>query len=617
MPAPMSAGMHTFRIGDEEFQIDPVLEDARCEGIRIEAATEEHDNGQDGEQGKGQIGPLRTMEDLIHPPRDIANIRRMLFEVKDKIELHIDEFERLWPYVDNVWVRQHTGRAANSRSGLLTTDYYACRLQRPTHKSTAYERPDGAPPQRKKRIREGGICNMRVKLVRFDGGYKSISIQKIGDSTEHTHDLDTSDKIKRTSVLMNIARHEVAKGYMPASVSTIMAEHQSKLVASGGRYLSRNDVRNASQAWRQANEGELRVHEGYKYDQGRAVVKEAPVDGVAAKETVSDALPTASEIASSNSEALHYPENLRSTIESYLPPKDMGESSPQSQLPHVTLTYATSLDSCISLAPGIQTQLSGPMSKAMTHFLRSRHDAILIGVGTAVADNPSLNCRLDGVGGYGGFSWKGQPRPIVVDPTARWHISHDSMIMKMVREGKGKAPWVIIAPGTTVPPQRVELLKFYGGRYMGLTEFDNPWRIKWEAILKSLAKDGIRSVMVEGGGKVINDLLLPQHQHIIDSVIVTIAPTLLGRNGVWISPTARHDYTGRPQPALQLEDVHWQPLGGDAVMCGRPKKKEPENPIPVNQPGFSTFSGPTPDQQQKFWPTEFLQGVRESAAGGS
>ena len=603
-----------FQAGQNTFHLDPAFNDSQADVSRPEITQDESEN----EQGKGHMGPVRTLQDLIRPPQDIAAIRTMLFEVKNKIELHIDEFERLWPYVDNVWVRQHTGRAtATSKSAHLTTDYYACRLQRPTHKSTIIDRPDAAPPQRKKMIREGGVCNMRVKLVRFNGGYKSITIQQIGEQNLHTHDLDTSDKIKRTSVLMSIARHEVAKGYMPASVSAIIAEHQENLVASGGKYLSRNDVRNASQSWRQTHSGELRVHEGYKYDQGRAVIRESgttenPFAGTAASDATRAAIDPSLEIPG----MLRYPANLRPVLENYLPPEALVPLEISKPLPHVTLTYATSLDSCISLAPGIQTHLSGSMSKAMTHFLRSRHDAILIGVGTAIADNPSLNCRLEGVGGYGGFAWKGQPRPIVIDPGARWQITKDSQIMKMVKDGKGKAPWVIVAPGTTVPPQRAELLKFYGGRYMGLSEFDNPWRIRWEAILKALAKNGIRSIMIEGGGRVINDLLLPEHQHIIKSIIVTIAPTILGRGGVWVSPTAKHDITGRPQPALKLQEVSWQPLGEDVLMCARPKKTEVED-APQVQTAFSAFSGPSPMQNQRFWPADFLHVVRGSVAGGS
>jgi 2,5-diamino-6-(ribosylamino)-4(3H)-pyrimidinone 5'-phosphate reductase len=109
-------------------------------------------------------------------------------------------------------------------------------------------------------------------------------------------------------------------------------------------------------------------------------------------------------------DALHYPDASRRFLIPYLPlplpSPDTFEplsAKPATPYPHVTLTYAQSLDGAIAAAPGVQTALSGPESKAMTHYLRSQHDGILVGIGTAMADDPSLNCRLEGVGGYGGW----------------------------------------------------------------------------------------------------------------------------------------------------------------------------------------------------------------------
>ena len=511
--------------------------------------------------------PTRNITHLFQPPPDLAAIRQRLFEIKDKIELHAEEFERYWPYVDNVWVRQH--RAGRDKSGRYTTDYYACRLQRPTYtpKDPNKPRPEGKP-SRKKQIREGGTCHMKLKTIRYDGGYICITITQVGDQTQHTHDLDHMDKIKRTSVLMDIARSEVMKGYMPASVFTVMSEQSEKLVAAGGKFLSRNDVRNASQAWRQHHREQLRVHEGYKYDHGNGIVRHddtAPLHVVNGETQMVD--PALTDVPPAIPGMLHFPEEARAFLEPYLPPKDL--VAVNGGLPHVTLTYATSMDSSLTLAPGLQTVLSGPETKAMTHYLRSKHDAILVGVGTAIADNPGLNCRLEGVGGYGGWGWEGQPRPIIIDPGARWVVTPESRVLKTVYEGKGRGPWVIIAPGFAMDPMRLELLKYYGGKYLGLTDFDKKWRLRWEAILKALAAEGIRSVMIEGGGMVINELLQPENTCFISSVVVTVAPTYLGRGGVVVSPPTRHDQTGRLQPAAKFQDVKWQPLGQDAVMCGR------------------------------------------------
>lgn len=509
---------------------------------------------------------IKSLNDLTYPPRDLALMRQRLFEIKDKIELQVDEFERYWPYVDNVWVRQH--KAGTDKSGRFVTDYYACRLQRPTYTPKPDTPRREGQPTRKKQIREGGTCQMRLKTVRYEGGYSGYTVMRIGDDTEHTHDLDRIDKIKRTSVLMEIAKSEVVKGYMPASVFTVMNEDMEKLVAAGGRYLNRNDVRNASQNWRQEHRDELRVHEGYKYDHGNGIVREDaaahPTHDNGNPQMVDPAL---THLSAMPPNTLRFPEPSRGFLEPYLPPPDLKISD--TGLPHVTLTYATSMDSSLTLAPGMQTLLSGPESKAMTHYLRSKHDAIVIGVGTATTDDPALNCRLEGAGGYGGIGWEGQPRPVIIDPGARWHITPHSKVLQTVHQGKGRGPWVIMAPGFAMDPMRLELLKYYGGKYLGLTEFDKKWRLRWEAILKALAAEGIKSVMIEGGGMVINDLLQPENSNLINSVVVTVTPTYLGKGGIGVHPGPRHDHTGRPQPVTRFHQVKWQPLGEDVVMCGR------------------------------------------------
>lgn len=529
--------------------------------------------------------PTRTMRDLLNPPRNLALMRQRLFEVKDKIELQVDEFDRYWPYVDNVWVRQH--KAGTDKTGRVITDYYACRLQRPTYTPKAVDVPKReGQPTRKKQIREGGTCQMRLKTIRYEGGYTGYTIVRVGDETQHSHDLDHIDKIKRTSVLMEIARSEVMKGYMPASVFTIMNVDMEKLLAAGGRHLNRNDVRNASQHWRMQHREELHVHEGYKYDHGNGIVRhDGPPSSTQINGNVQMIDPSLDDSPLLPPGTLRFPESSRAFLEPYLPP--LNPIINDSGFPHVTLAYATSMDSSLTLAPCMQTILSGPESKAMTHYLRSKHDAIIIGVGTATADDPALNCRLEGVGGFGGLGWEGQPRPVIIDPGARWMITPQSKVLQTVQSCKGRGPWVIMAPGVAMDPMRLELLKYYGGKYLGLTEFDKKWRLRWEAILKALAAEGIKSVMIEGGGMVINDLLQPENANFISSVVVTVAPTYLGKGGVGVSPAPRHDPTGRPQPAVEFQGVKWQPLGKDVVMCGKlPGGREP----PVTRSSYAAFA---------------------------
>jgi 2,5-diamino-6-(ribosylamino)-4(3H)-pyrimidinone 5'-phosphate reductase len=77
--------------------------------------------------------------------------------------------------------------------------------------------------------------------------------------------------------------------------------------------------------------------------------------------------------------------------------------------------------------------------------------------------------------------------------------------------------------------------------------------------------------MVEGGAAVINSLMLPENLSLISSVIVTIAPTWLGKGGVVVSPNRRNDESGSPTIAARLDRVKWYPLGEDVVLCGKMK----------------------------------------------
>jgi len=252
-------------------------------------------------------------------------------------------------------------------------------------------------------------------------------------------------------------------------------------------------------------------------------------------------------------------------IDPYVPQTGVHHPNRPYGRPHVTLTFATSLDSSLSLAPGVQTALSGPQSKAMTHYLRSKHSAILIGVGTAIADNPSLNCRFEGVGGYGGEGLIGQPRPVVIDPQGRWRFSAESKVIKLAREGKGRAPWVFTIG--EVDEERRRVLESVGGEVIVTGPQPSARRLSWGYILDELERRDVESVMIEGGGSVINDLLAPRNVRFVDTVIVTIAPVWLGKGGVQVCPNERED-GGAKVPVARLKDVKWVPLGDDVVLCG-------------------------------------------------
>lgn len=258
------------------------------------------------------------------------------------------------------------------------------------------------------------------------------------------------------------------------------------------------------------------------------------------------------------SEQLTFPAASAALLEPHLP-------SESSRRPFVTLTFATSLDSSLSLAAGVRTRLSGPDSKAMTHFLRSRHAAILIGVSTLLADDPGLNCRIADV--------TSQPRPIVIDPHLRWVPARSDKVLETCCNGAGLAPYVLTAiDPSEIPAASVKLLQEHGGKFIhiaAISDDNGRMRFDWHHVVEALHAESLSSVMVEGGAKIINSLLDPAYHQLIDSVIVTIAPTWLGKGGVVVSPERTQDEQGIPVPAARLTSVSWHPFGEDVVLCGR------------------------------------------------
>ncbi|KAL2267663.1 hypothetical protein VTJ83DRAFT_4940 [Remersonia thermophila] len=310
--------------------------------------------------------------------------------------------------------------------------------------------------------------------------------------------------------------------------------------------------------------------------------------------------------ASKQDDTLPFPPARRALIAPYLPPSEPAppaHARPSPRYPYLTLTYASSLDASIALVPGRPIALSSRDTYAMTHFLRSRHDALLVGAGTAAADDPRLNSRLrPGGEGEEEEEQEGtvkQPRPVVLDARGRWRVGPESRVVQAARQGKGLGPWVLVSEPAfaEVEEERVRAVEAVGGRYVRLPT-GKDGRFAWADVLSALAGLGVRSVMVEGGGDVINSLLVPPGSGFVDAVVITIAPVWLGQGGVVASPPrvapepgggsgggaggggddeekghgsgADSHNNSSPAPLPQrLSDVSWFPMGEDVVMCGR------------------------------------------------
>lgn len=234
------------------------------------------------------------------------------------------------------------------------------------------------------------------------------------------------------------------------------------------------------------------------------------------------------------------------------------ENIQQRHRPLVTLSYAQSLDGSIAAQRGIRTVLSSPESLHMTHYLRAAHAAILVGIETILADNPSLTVRL--VEGK-------NPQPVILDSRLRFPL--DS---KMVL--KNNLPWIAHSPPEQLEEaerrffrEKADALEANGVHLLSIPK-DRRGRLSLPALLECLAGLGVSSLMVEGGSRVITSFL---QGGLVDFVVLTIAPVFLGGlpgvelNGV----IAGGDIGEKPSLfPIRLREPGSERLGDDLIVWG-------------------------------------------------
>lgn len=211
-----------------------------------------------------------------------------------------------------------------------------------------------------------------------------------------------------------------------------------------------------------------------------------------------------------------------------------GAGAPARQRPTITLSYAQSLDGCLTTQRGEPLALSGEASRQLTHQLRAEHDALLVGVGTIVADNPALTVR---------YAAGPHPQPVVLDSWLRCPPT-----AQVVARGA----WLIT--GLEADPERQARLEAAGATVLRAPIRPDGW-ISLPEALQLLAQLGVRSLMVEGGAQVLTSCLLDQ---VADRAVITIAPVYVG---------GLHAVEKR-LPLPRLHQVHTWQLGEDTIIAG-------------------------------------------------
>jgi diaminohydroxyphosphoribosylaminopyrimidine deaminase/5-amino-6-(5-phosphoribosylamino)uracil reductase len=213
-------------------------------------------------------------------------------------------------------------------------------------------------------------------------------------------------------------------------------------------------------------------------------------------------------------------------------------------LPWVTLKLGVTLDGCIATRAGESRWITGPAARGVVQRMRAEHDAILVGIGTVLADDPGLRCGLEGLG----------DRP-------RWRIVADSRLRtplgsQIVRQAKTHALILLASPDA--PAERVRLLAETGVTILHC-QTGTSGRIDLTAALRRLSEIGLTSVLSEGGSQMAGGLL---KAGLVDRLAWHRAPLLLGDAGL---PAVRGLGIERLAGAIRLRLLSRQEYAEDVL----------------------------------------------------
>ena len=214
-------------------------------------------------------------------------------------------------------------------------------------------------------------------------------------------------------------------------------------------------------------------------------------------------------------------------------------------MPFVTLKVAQSIDGRIATAAGDSRWISDRDARVMTHELRAGHDAIMVGAGTALADDPELTVRLTPL------LRDRQPLPVVVDSTLRLRPAARLIAGK-------RAPLVFT---TDRHDQRARAALERAGARVAVVGGAANGHVALDQVLAALAGAGVTSVLVEGGAVLHTELI---RQRLFDKLVVVVAPIIIGAGTDAVGDLGNV----RLVDALRLEHVSHRQINDQAIVTG-------------------------------------------------
>ena len=200
-------------------------------------------------------------------------------------------------------------------------------------------------------------------------------------------------------------------------------------------------------------------------------------------------------------------------------------------LPFVTLKLAATLDGRIATASGESRWITGPQARAHVHMLRMTHDAVLVGSGTARADDPDLTVR--------GLGASRQPLRIVIDS----RLSH-SPASRLGRTARDHPVWLL--HGSGAPAGARKDWAGTGARLIDCAE--NAGHLDLQAAFRRLAEEGLTRILCEGGGTLAARLVAGR---LVDDLALYSAGCLIGADGTpALGPLGLAALKDAPRPTL-------------------------------------------------------------------
>jgi diaminohydroxyphosphoribosylaminopyrimidine deaminase/5-amino-6-(5-phosphoribosylamino)uracil reductase len=223
------------------------------------------------------------------------------------------------------------------------------------------------------------------------------------------------------------------------------------------------------------------------------------------------------------------------------------EKALRARRPWVVLKWASSLDGLVAARPGKRTRISGAAADRFVHGLRGRVEAVAVGVGTVLADDPRLDCRLPGGPPHG------RPQPLAVVLDSRLRTPVRSRLVRLARAGR---PLLLVS--ARPPAARRRALERIPGVEV-VTAPGRGGRVDLAGALRLLRRRGVARLLVEAGPGVAGALV---REGLVDQVAMIVAPSTLSG----ASP-ARRAAASMPS-APRLSRVRVRRLGRDALVEG-------------------------------------------------